>query len=126
MIVSISEQAQSIQNYFPFKTRISTALSARNFFEGRLKLEYNTISLKLGAYVQLYEGGGYTQHSRSVGAITLKTSNKSGMLFNVPKDWTQTAQFYMDIITHHRRIDFYVQSTCKKRQTATDKKRSNI
>ena len=40
------------------------------------------MSLKLGVYVQLFEGTKNTQHSRSVGAVALNSSNeKRGYYF---------------------------------------------
>ena len=56
MIYYIVGQAQIMLNDFPSKTIISTTMSARNIIKGRPNLYYNTISLNLGAYVQLFEG----------------------------------------------------------------------
>ena len=46
--------------------------------EGKPNLDYNTLKLKLGTYVQLYEGTNSMQVSRSVGAIALNPSNETG------------------------------------------------
>ena len=78
MIDSIPEQAQSILNAFTSKTGISTTMSARKIIKGRPNLDYNTMYLKLGAYVQLFEGTKNTQHSRSVGAVALNQLNEIG------------------------------------------------
>ena len=56
MIDSIEEQAQSMLNDLPSKIGISTTMSSRNIIEERPDLDYNTMSLNLGAYVQLFEG----------------------------------------------------------------------
>ena len=66
MIDSIVGQAQSMLNVFPSNTGIYFTMSARNIIEGRPNLDYSTMSLMLGAYVQLFEGTKNTQHSRSV------------------------------------------------------------
>ena len=39
------------------------------------------MSLKLGAYVKLYEGTKNTQHSRLVGVITLNPSNEKWVYY---------------------------------------------
>ena len=39
---------------------------------------YNTMSLNLGAYVQLFEGTNNTQHSRSVGLVALNPPGEKG------------------------------------------------
>ena len=49
IIDSILGQAQCIINDFPSKTIISTTMSERDIIEGRPNLDYNTISLNLGA-----------------------------------------------------------------------------
>ena len=61
---------------FPSKTGISNTMSERKFVEERPNLYYNTISLKLGSYIQLFEGTKNTQRSRSVGAVALNPSNE--------------------------------------------------
>ena len=71
MIDSIAEQAQSMLNDFSSKIGIYTTMSSRNSIEGRPNLYYNTMFLKLGAYIQLFEGTNNTQRSLSVGAVTL-------------------------------------------------------
>ena len=69
-------------NYFPSKTEISNTVLERNIIEGRPNLYYNTISLKLGSYIQLFEGTNNTQHRRSVGAVALNPQNeKAGYYF---------------------------------------------
>ena len=65
MIGAISEQAQSMLNDFPSNTGISTTLPERSIIEGIPNLDYNTMSLKLGAYIQLYEKKTHT--SQQVG-----------------------------------------------------------
>ena len=60
-----------MMNAFPSKTEILTTMSARNIIEGRPNLYYNTMSLKLGEYVQLFEGTKNKLCSRSVGSIAL-------------------------------------------------------
>ena len=57
------------------KTGISTTMSARNITQGRPNLYYNTTSLKLGAYIQLFEGTNNTQYISSVGVVALNQSN---------------------------------------------------
>ena len=57
LIDSIAEQEKSMLYDFPSNTGISTTLQASNTIEGRPNLDYKTMSLKLVAYVQLYEGG---------------------------------------------------------------------
>ena len=54
MIESIVEQVQSMLNTFPSKTGILTTMSAINIIEERPNLGYNTMSLNLGACVQLF------------------------------------------------------------------------
>ena len=78
VIYSIVRQAKSMMNAFPSKKVISTTMSSRSIIEGRQNLFYNTMSLKLGAYIQLFQGAKNTQHSRSVGAIELNPLNKKG------------------------------------------------
>ena len=78
MIDSIVGQAQYMLNAFPSKTGILTTTSERNIIEGRPNLDHNTMSLKLEAYIQLFEGTNNTQHSRSVGAVALNPSNEKG------------------------------------------------
>ena len=78
MIYSIVGQAQSMINDLTSKTGISTTMSARNIIEERPNLDYNTMSLNLGAYVQLFEGTNNKKHSRSVGAVALNSSNEKG------------------------------------------------
>jgi len=41
-------------NGFPSKTGISMTMSAQNLLEGKPNLDYNTLSLSLGVYIQLY------------------------------------------------------------------------
>ena len=55
MIELILEQEQSMLNAFTTKTGISTTLPEINIVEGRPSLDYNTMSLKIRAYIQLYE-----------------------------------------------------------------------
>ena len=71
MIDFIVGKSQSMINAFPSKTGIPTNMSARIIIEGRLNLDYNTMSLKLGAYIQLFEGTKNIQRIRSVGAVAL-------------------------------------------------------
>ena len=81
-IDSIVGQAQSMLNAFPSKTGILNFMSARNIIKGRPNLDYNTMSLKLGSYIQLFEGTNNTQHRRSVGAVALNPQNeKAGYYF---------------------------------------------
>ena len=68
-------QAQSMLNFFSSKTGISTTMSVRNIIKGRKILDYNPMDLKLGAYVQLFEGKKTKQRIRSVGAVALNLSN---------------------------------------------------
>ena len=56
MIELILEQEQSMLNAFTTKTGISTTLPEINIVEGRPSLDYSTMSLKIRAYIQLYEG----------------------------------------------------------------------
>ena len=63
-------------NDFPSKTVISTTMSARNIFEVIPNLDYNTMSLNLGAYVQFFEWMKNTEKIRSVGAVALNPSNE--------------------------------------------------
>ena len=65
-------------NGFPLKTGISMTMSAQNLLEGKPNLDYNTLSLSIGACVQLYEGTMNTTKHRSVGAIALNPSNERG------------------------------------------------
>ena len=65
MIDSIAEQAQSMMN------DISTTTSERNIIKDSTDLDYKTISLKLGSYIQLFGGTNNTPYRRSVGAVTL-------------------------------------------------------
>ena len=44
-------------------------MSERKITEGRLNLDYKTMSIELGAYVQLFEGTKNTQRIRLVGAV---------------------------------------------------------
>ena len=46
---SISGQAKSMQNDFPYNIGILNTMSARNIIEGRQHLDYNTMSLNMGA-----------------------------------------------------------------------------
>ena len=62
----------------PSKKDISTTMSARNTISGRTDLDYNTMSLKMEAYIQLFEGTKNTQHSRLVGVVAINTSNVKG------------------------------------------------
>ena len=55
MIYLLEEQEQSMINYFPFKTGISTTPSAINTIEGRQNLDHKTMYINLGAYVQFCE-----------------------------------------------------------------------
>ena len=83
IIDSIGIQVQYLLNYLPSKTGILTTMSARNIIKGRPNLDYNTMSLKLGVYVQLFEGTKNTQHSRSVGAVALKLSDEKGGYYSI-------------------------------------------
>ena len=78
MIDSIVRQEKSMLNALTSNTVILTTMSARNIIKGMPNLDYNTMSLKLGAYVQLFEGTNNTQCSRSVGAVALNSSNTKG------------------------------------------------
>ena len=78
MIVSIVGQAQSMLNVFSSSTGIWATISARNIIEGRKFLDYNTMYIKVGAYVQLFEGVKNTQYRSSVVAVTLNPSNEKG------------------------------------------------
>ena len=78
MIESIVGQAQYMLNDPPSKTGISTNMSEINIIEGRPILYYNTMSLILGSYIQLFEGTKNTQRRRSVGAVALNSSNEKG------------------------------------------------
>ena len=49
-----------------------------NIIERRTNLDYNTMYLKLGAYIQLFEETENTHCSRSVGAFVLNPSNEKG------------------------------------------------
>ena len=71
VIGSILEQAESMLNDFPSKTGIATTMSTRNIIKGRPNLDYSTMCLNMGVYVQLFEGTKNTQLSRSVGAVLL-------------------------------------------------------
>ena len=53
-------------------------MSAIKIIKERPNLDYNIMSLKLGAYVQLSKGTENKQGSRSVGAVALKQSNEKG------------------------------------------------
>ena len=76
MIDYIEEQAQYMMNNFPSKTGIYVTISAGNIIRGRTNLDYNTMSLNLVAYIQLFEGTENTQQIRSVGAVALNTPNE--------------------------------------------------
>ena len=78
MIDSIAEQAQSMMN------DISTTTSERNIIKESTYLDYNTISLKLVSYIQLFEGMNNTPCSSSVGAVTLNPSNEKGDITSCP------------------------------------------
>ena len=78
VIGSILEQAESMLNDFPSKTGIATTMSTRNIIKGRPNLDYSTMCLNMGVYVQLFEGTKNTQLSRSVGAVALNPSNEKG------------------------------------------------
>ena len=78
MIESLVGYTQSMLNDFPTKTGISTTMLSINIIEGRPNLDYNTMSLKLGEYVQLFEGTKNTHGSISVGAVDLNLSNEKG------------------------------------------------
>ena len=78
IIDSVVGQAQYVLDDFPSKTLILTTMPARNIIEGRPSLDYNTMSLKLVAYVQLFEGTNNTQRRSSVGAVALNSSNEKG------------------------------------------------
>ena len=56
MIEYIVVQVKSMLNVFPSKTGISTTMSARNILEVRPSLDLKTMSLNLGASVQLFGG----------------------------------------------------------------------
>ena len=60
---------------FPYNKGISTTMSAINIIKTRPNLDYDTMSLNMGAYVKLFEGTKNTQRIRSVGAAALKPSN---------------------------------------------------
>ena len=47
-------------NVFPYKTGIYNTIPARNIIEGGPNIDYNTIYLKMGAYVHLFEGAKNT------------------------------------------------------------------
>ena len=78
MIEFLIGQVQSMMNYFHSKTGILTTTSVRNIIEGSPNLDYNTMSLKLGAYIKLFEGTNNAQHITSVGRVVLNPSNKKG------------------------------------------------
>ena len=71
MIDSIVGQAQYMLNYFPSKKGILTTVSVRNIIKRSSNSDYNTMSLKLSAYIQLSKRMKNTQRSRSVGAVAL-------------------------------------------------------
>ena len=56
MIDAASEQVHSMLNDFPSNAGISTTLLEINIIDKISNLEYKIFSLKLGAYVPLYEG----------------------------------------------------------------------
>ena len=71
MIEYIVGQAQYMLNDFPYKTGILTTMSARKSIEGIPNFDYNTMSIKLGKSIQLFEGTKNTPHSRSVQAFAI-------------------------------------------------------
>ena len=71
MVGYIVGQAQYMLNDLPYTTGILTTMSARKSIEGLPNFDYNTMSLKLGKSVQLFEGTKNTQHSRSVQVFAL-------------------------------------------------------
>ena len=64
-------------NAFPSKNGISVQ-SPRNIIEEKPHLDYNTMKLAFGAYVQLYKKTTNTQVARSIGAIAMYPSNERG------------------------------------------------
>ena len=83
MIDYIVGQAQYMLNVLTYKKLISTTISERNIIQGRSNLDYNTMSHNLGEYVQLIEGTKNTQCSSSVGAVAIKSSNKTGGYYSM-------------------------------------------
>ena len=71
MIDFIVGQEKSMLNALLSKTGIFITMSAKNVIQGRPNLDYNTISIKMGAYVQLFEGTKNPQRVRFVGSVAL-------------------------------------------------------
>ena len=81
IIEYIVGQAKSTLNDLPPKTGISTTMSERNITEGRPNLDYNTMSLNTGSYIQLFEGKKNIQQIRSLGAVSLNPSNEKWVYY---------------------------------------------
>ena len=77
MIDGIATRVQMSLNAFPSRNGISIQ-SPRNIIEWRPNLDFSTMKLTFGAYVQLYEKTTNTQKARSVGAIAMYPSNERG------------------------------------------------
>jgi len=101
MIDAIAKRTVTTLNAFPTKTGISTTMSARNIIEGKPNLDYNTLKLKLGAYVQLYEGTTNAQASRSVGANSTEPFKRNQRIsLYVTQDRNEATRSHLDRITH--------------------------
>ena len=58
-------------------------MSERKITEGRLNLDYKTMSIELGAYVQLFEETKKAHRSSSVRAVILNSSKKIGEYYSM-------------------------------------------
>jgi hypothetical protein len=66
-------------NSFPHADRISSSLSPDTIVTGRPKLDYRTLKLEFGQYVQVYDGTSNDTKSRTLGTIALNpTGNSNG------------------------------------------------
>jgi hypothetical protein len=67
-------------NSFPHSDGISTSLSPNTIVTGQPMIDYLTLKLEFGSYVQVYDGTSNDTKSRTLGAIALNpTGNSNGL-----------------------------------------------
>ena len=82
MVHGLVEFATRTINMLPSSDGVSDTMSPETIVTGRPKMDYRSMKLEFGTYVQVYDGTSNDTKSRTLGAIALNsTGNSSGDYF---------------------------------------------